>query len=139
MKKHWSDANMPLWVKTSITEDIHRLEREAALSWPRDAEPKPAFIIGGYGRYMGPDPRPVGEFYLQRGTTVERGLIAGWSISRSQTQARYYFTERDAWLAALWAACNRAADDLGQIYRRINSLNADAAAALDGGQQRKDG
>jgi len=142
MTKHWTEAKIPVWVKESIQSDILENKRRAALAWPTEAKPEPAFSIGGYGRGQ-----PIeGVFYKApngNGSDIRYRIEAakytisvhsstvkfvgpnGAAAMHSKPQGQFFEKESDALLWAHWEACEYRAEDLLRIIELRTKTEAE--------------
>jgi len=131
--RNWRDAK-PKWVVDAAEADMAAMQRRLALRWPDEARPIPVgFGWGGYDHQHG-IPTP-GEYYVpgQFGKAQKVFIRAKAETDRGWKQWRFssdgerwtehvvrgalYTTEREAKLAALWSACDKAANDLEPIWK----------------------
>jgi hypothetical protein len=137
--KDWRTA-APKWAVEAATAEMAAMKRRLALRWPDEARPEPVpFHWGEYDRltgtpitgaywYIGRYGRP---FMVQIREAID---IDGRSVFGQKFRFNYgenwtdkvqrgslYMTERDALLAALWAACDEAAETLESVWNRFTS------------------
>ena len=132
MEKTWREAK-PKWAVEAAEKEIAMMKRRLALRWPDEARPTPIpFSWGEYDRLSG-EPVDGQYFYvtgygsnatihIRKKSEAESG---GKTWRFSQDGARWhdtvqrgplYETEREAKLAALWKACDKAAETLEKAW-----------------------
>jgi hypothetical protein len=127
------EAKLPLWAQNLLEE--HRTA--AALAWPGRPDPAPLTEAGMKARvgltvfeFTAPSashPAVIMSFVDRYGILRRDG--AGHGIGTHARSGPYYASETDAWLAAQWAMCRHAAQQL----RRLQ-IRADAPSARMGGE-----
>lgn len=131
--RNWREAK-PKWVVDAAEAEMAAMQRRLALRWPDEARPTPAeFFWGGYDKLTG---KPVaGEYFVVgslgwankihiRAKSTDEKDWQYWRFSTdgerwttSPVHGPIYMTERDAKLAALWAACDSAAKELERVWK----------------------
>ncbi|KQI67016.1 hypothetical protein AN189_17475 [Loktanella sp. 3ANDIMAR09] len=124
--RDWRDAK-PKWAIDAAKSELEQWQITAALSWPQEAKPEPVpFQWGDYDNLHG---EPVEGVYWTATHGVRRVEIreknetdVGWKKwrfkigdgqwSSSVTRGPLYPTQRDAFLALVWAECENAAKRL---------------------------
>lgn len=131
-EKTWREAK-PKWAVEEAEKEIASIKRRAALRWPDEARPTPvAFQWGSYDKLSG-EPAAGQYFYVSvygsastvhvRHKTEEEKGWKTWRFSAdghkwhdNVQRGPLYETEREAKLAALWAACDAAAKSLENAW-----------------------
>ncbi len=134
MERNWREAK-PKWVVDAAETEMSAMRRRLALRWPDESRPTPMeFWWGEYDRLTG-EPVAGEYFYHSFDGHVYRLLIrqaaAGWKRwefsgkgdhwHTSVTRGPLYAAEREAKIAALWAACDRAAGELEKLWGNVLS------------------
>lgn len=130
------EAKLPKWAKDMLYEE----RRVAALSWPKEPEPKPIVVYDANG-------------HATEGTAIENGIA--WRINHgyrkpekvgfekgyvsrenagfmSRASGAFYASERDANVALLWLQCRLAGQDLLLIQERIAEIDSSQSAEEKG-------
>lgn len=138
MEKNWREAK-PKWVVEAAEAEMKQMSRRLALRWPDEARPPPVeFGWGGYDFLTG-KPTP-GKYFSasHKGESFpvyikerpdERTFFKKWLFSRngdkwteSVVRGPLYVDEKDAALAGLWEACDKAAADLEAAWKHYTAI-----------------
>ena len=137
MERDWKEAK-PKWVVEAAQAEIATMTCRLALRWPDEARPTPLpFHWGDYDQLHGD--AYEGTYYFVSGRShvgsveVRRKTPddAGWKEWRFRENGRgdftvsvvrgpLYETEREANLARLWEACDRAAENLAPAWDAVH-------------------